>query len=143
MNLSKGINLYIFILFFLPISCTNKVAQDKRVKIKTATADSLFKIYGSNIAVMSCLRCGCFVDEYNKRFKASHEIPQGYTLLTDTTCNSLMFPVKHLPGRIFDDLSEDIYNLTFMRKVDTGIVIKILQVEESSKIGTIARTFFR
>lgn len=144
MNLREKTDLSVIILFLaLLANCSNKVIKEKHIRINPVKADSLFQEYGSNIAIINCLRCGCFVDEYNKRFRENHEMPQGYVLLTDTSCNKFLFPVKHLSNRSFDDLSEDIYNLTFLRKSDTGIVVKILKIDDSKKVEKISKDFFK
>ena len=104
--------------------------------------DSLANLYGNNLAILSCLRCDCFRNFYNLRYDSLGEKPAGYVLFSDTNCTRLNFPVIMLPSSLQKEISEDIYNVTFIiRKTDT-IEYRILSIKETEDIPSIARSFF-
>jgi len=67
----------------------------------------------------------------------------GYILLTDTTCNKLLFSATHISNDIIERISEDIYNLTLLKKSGAVIKIKIVSVEDSRNADKVAESFFK
>ncbi len=129
-------------LWSLLIACSATRRGALPVNLNAPMADSLFNRFGDNIAIVSCLRCACFVDALNKEFVEKSVVPTGYILITDTSCNKFRFNVQHVPAATLDRLSDDIYNVTFLQKRDTGIAYRILHIEESARIHSIAQRFF-
>jgi len=138
-------NLFIIAILLLnPFGCFKKKHSEQILFSKTSLAlDSLFRIHGDNLAFLSCLRCGCFVDSYNKNFVQKNEKPENYILLTDTTCNHLRFSVHHISTNKIEKISDEFYNIIFVKRRETKIWYRILNIEESDKIRSNAEEFFK
>lgn len=130
-------------LVLLVNACTSSSISTMPLSLNRKKADSVFNHHGNNIAILSCLRCVCFVDELNYDIKRTKMLPNRYTLLTDTNCNKFLIPVTHISSKQIEELSEDIYNLVFIKQRDTVIKTLIVAVEDSKKIRKIADKFFR
>ena len=112
MFLSKQILLLIALAIFSFMCKGSKKMITEKVNINKKELDSIMSIHGGKVAILSCLRCQCFVEDFNLRFYKSGKKPEGYILLTDTTCNKLLFSVTHISTDIIEKISDDIYNLT-------------------------------
>ena len=122
--------------------CRNQVSSHELpIKYNEKNLDSLFQKYGPKLAILSCLRCQCFVEAYNR--DTALQKMEGYVLMTDTTCNKMSTPVKNIRKREIDSISEDIYNLTFIKTEKGNVTFKILKVEDSKRIKSIAESFFK
>jgi hypothetical protein len=134
----KGI---LFFSFGLMISC-NSSKKEYQIVGNRKIVDSITSIYGNSLALMSCLRCECFIDEYNKIYYENSTINLGYILLTDTSCNRMNFAVQHIGSSVVERISEEFFNVVFLRKRNGEYEFKILTVEESKKLQEIAKSFF-
>jgi hypothetical protein len=142
MIFQKTSSFIIAILLITSFHCLKKHPDQILFPKISPSLDSLFGIYGDNLAFLSCLRCGCFVDSYNKNFVQRNEKPTNYILLTDTTCNRLRFAINYISTNEIEKISDEFYNVTFVKKRDTKIWYKILKVEESDKMRMTAKNFF-
>jgi len=142
MFLSRNLLLYIALGIF-SFMCKNsgKVITEK-VNLNLKELDSVMNIHGKKLAILSCLRCQCFVEDFNLRFYKAGKKPEGYILLTDTSCNKLLFSATHISNDIIEKISDDIYNLTLLKKSGTDIKIKTVAVEDSGKADKVAESFF-
>lgn len=119
-----------------------KKSSESILVSNSSKLDSLFKLYGNNLAIVSCLRCGCFIDSYNDEYIRSMKQPEGYTLLADTACNKLKFPVVYINTRDVERISDEFYNITFLKRRQSKTSYRILNVDESNRIQKIASQFF-
>lgn len=139
MNFLKNIFFYTFFL----TACGSKNNQVvTKLYFNESLLDSITEIYSNNIAILSCLNCDCFRQEYNKEFSRSRTGPIGYTLIADTNCVKLRFPIVHMSQKLIDSLSDNIYNLVFINGKGQKAPYKILRVNESSRIQKEADKFF-
>lgn len=123
-------------LFFF---CCQSKKEDPKLLLNVPMRDSLLAKYGNNIAILSCLRCGCFVQYFND-FNGKTE---GYVLLADTNCNKLNIPVHYISNDQVEQLSEDIYNLTLIKSEKGEIKSKIVKAGDSKQIAKDIRSFFK
>lgn len=143
MNFLKNNVLFFTFLCCFQFSCVeNKSSLPFNPKVNKPILDSLRNLYGNRIAVLSCLACGCFKQDYNSRFKTEQDIPKGYILITDTTCNKLKFPAVHVDNKILENLSDDFYNLTFIKITKDSFELKNLPIEKSKLVSKEAIIFF-
>lgn len=125
------------------LTCRSKEkAMAPPVILNRELIDSLGNLYGDNLAILSCLRCDCFRDFYNHQYNNFGAKPAGYVLFADTNCTRLDFPVIMLPSPLQKEISEDIYNVTFIKRKTDTIEYRILSVKETKDIPAIARSFF-
>lgn len=129
----------------LPVfmKCTSSSYSSTSIKLDSKEINKVLDQNGNNIALLSCLRCGCFVDAYNRTFKESGKKPEGYVLLADTLCNKFVFPVINIPAGDIEKISDEIYNLTLIKRSNKNITTKILQVEDSKKMEKVIANFFK
>jgi hypothetical protein len=107
--------------------------------LNIAIRDSLMRKYGDNIAILSCLRCECFVQYFNYFNTGINR----FVLLTDTNCNKLKIPAIYIPNTEIEKLSDGIYNLTLIKNDRGRIKTKILDAGDSSHISEGIKSFFR
>jgi len=145
MGLKKINNTSYILALILPVlvKCTSSSHSSDSIKFDSNEINKVLDQNGDNIALLSCLRCGCFVDAYNSIFKKSGKKPEGYVLLADTLCNKFLFPVINIPAGDFEKISDEIYNLTLFKRRNKTITTKILQVEDSKKMEKIITLFFK
>jgi hypothetical protein len=143
MFLSRNTLVFIVWAFFSFMCRGSKKVITENVNINKKELDSVMSIHGEKIAILSCLRCHCFVEDFNLRYYKSGKKPEGYILLTDTTCNKLLFSATHISNDIIERISEDIYNLTLLKKSGAHIKIKIVSVEDSRNADKVAESFFK
>lgn len=141
MILTKTIqSLLIVLVFSAQLQCNSEKKRTTKINYDRNKLDSLVTRYGKNLALLSCIRCGCFVEAYNKIPAFQQTV--GYRLLTDKNCNKMKFPVEHISQRDMQAISEDFYNLTLIKSRDNGISFKILTIQESKAIDKEAKRFF-
>lgn len=139
MNFHRSILFYTIFL----TACESKNNQVvTKLYFNEGLLDSITKIYSNNIAILSCLNCDCFRQEYNKEFARSKSGPIGYTLIADTNCVKLSFPIAHMSQKLIDSLSDNIYNLVLIHGKGQKASYRILRVNESTRIQKEADKFF-
>jgi len=141
----KTINTNYIVALMLPVfmKCTSSSYSSTSIKLDSKEINKVLDQNGNNIALLSCLRCGCFVDAYNRTFKESGKKPEGYVLLADTLCNKFVFPVINIPAGDIEKISDEIYNLTLIKRSNKNITTKILQVDDSKKMEKVIANFFK
>lgn len=111
-----------------------------------ANIDSrLFQTHFKNtekLIIFPCTRCGCLVTSLNNLSPKDFHTLEKYLLVTDTNCNKIKLPSRHMNQSGLDSLSPDFYNLTLVKKNSKGLEIRIIQTEESSKLTDICKDFF-
>jgi hypothetical protein len=130
------------VILFLGVECSTKPAANAGLSLNRTEIDSLAKIHGDNLAIISCLRCQCFDASYNKAYMNSRQSPGRYVLFADTSCAKLLFPVRYMSKELQERISDDIYNVIFIKRRSGEISTRILSVKESNAIDKIARAFF-
>ncbi len=138
------------IIFFSTVTflgyAAGKIPSKKVVfnlTFKTQIIDSIMKVYGPNIGILSCIRCDCFREQYELNYLKKHETPKGYSLFADSSCVNLSFPFNNLPDSLANKISDDLYNLTFFKMEKDKISYRVIDVDESKKIQKIANIFFK
>ncbi len=95
------------------------------------------------IVVFPCTRCSCFLAVLNNiKGLDSTFIANETTLITDSSCNKTKFKFNHREQKQIDSLSDDIYNITLIKKNEIGVKIRIINTTESDQTVKIFRTFF-
>ncbi len=132
----------LLLLHFSVISCNNNHVPDVKIALNNQLVDSLMYLHGNNIAILSCLRCNCFVESYTKKYRDQAYVPTGYSLFADSFCTKLPIPTIQLPQKVMDRISEDIYNLTLLKKRDGKLLVYVIPVNKSKTLGKITQKFF-
>jgi predicted nucleic-acid-binding Zn-ribbon protein len=142
-NITKNTNFILLFIFPLLMKCRSNSEASKQFEFNLEEMNKILNQNGNNIALLSCLRCGCFVDVYNKEFKEKGTRPTEYILLADTTCNKFLFQVNFLSSNDIEKISDEMYNLTLVKRRDKTIITKILQVEDSKNLEVAIGRFFK
>lgn len=138
----RHFRFFIFISIVM-ISCHNGSKHVyTKLSFKENILDSIMDIQGTKLAVLSCLNCDCFRQEYILDYSRNGKLPSGYKLMADTNCIKMNFPIFHLPQKLLDNLSVDLYNLVFIKKVNEVVTYKVLKTSESNRIQKEADKFF-
>lgn len=95
------------------------------------------------IALLSCIRCGCFVTLLNNMTSADKAAMKDVVFLSDTTCNNINYPSLHITQAAIDSISFDLYNVVLFRKKDQDYKVRIIETEESKNFSRICSEFFR
>ena len=94
------------------------------------------------VIILTCTRCGCFVDALNTLNENEKSFLSKYPILTDTICNSLNIPSIFMDSKTMDSISTDIFNITLLKKKDNRFNVRIIKLNESNKIIPIIKDFF-
>lgn len=87
----------------------------------------------SKAIVISCIRCGCVIEDINRILRDKPEALNDYTFLADTTCTKKFVAqvnIRHVPHALMDSLSLDFYNILIIKHEQ----VKIIKTEESKNI---------
>jgi hypothetical protein len=95
------------------------------------------------IALMSCIRCGCFVNLLNNLTSADKAALKDVVFLSDTTCNKINYPSLHISQAAIDSISFDLYNVVLFRKENQDYKMRIIETDESKDFSRICSDFFR
>lgn len=121
---------------------TQGIKPTEGIKINS---DILQKYAGekNTYIIMSCVRCSCFDGDLKRIKPADIEYLRQFIFITDTTCGKIEFSNAHLSQNIIDSISDDIYNITLIkRNSNNGFLVRIIKQEESTQFLKICRTFF-
>ncbi len=124
-------------------SCKSKTSKNNEaVLFNTAP---LANIIGSKPALfLSCIRCGCMVDELNYINHTSPKVLDRFDLFADTNCiKTLHFKsrVKHAPQSVLDSVYDENYSvMVFVKQGDT-IAARLIKTEEVLKMKDILDTY--
>lgn len=135
------------LLLLLTTGCSSNVpAGGGTVKpdISINTAILQNRLPGEDkIALMSCIRCGCFVNLLNNMTGADKAALKDVVFLSDTSCNKITYPSLHIPQVAVDSMSLDLYNVVLFRKKKEGYKVRIVETDESKNFARICSDFFR
>lgn len=130
--------LQIVALSFFFFSCKPK-RKEIPLFLNVSVRDSLLKKHGNNIAILSCLRCDCFVRYFNDYNNPTNK----YVLLTDTNCNKLKVSLQYISNAEVERLSDGIYNLTLIKLNKGKVETKILDAKDNRKIAEDINSFYQ
>jgi hypothetical protein len=132
---------YLFLSLFF-IGCGN-VSNSSKQTIKISSEALLnFPSEKGCYIIISCVRCSCF-NTVIRNFKAEEkEYFSHITILADTTCTKTNIPALHTTQKLIDGISEDIYNITLVKRMNGQVVNRIIQTDESSNFFLICKKFF-
>lgn len=84
--------LVFLVLISIASSCSQRPNRLKdKLKLNETVLTPLFTKYGDNVAILSCLRCECFVNAFNKNFTKHNSIREdtGSLQIQDATACTL------------------------------------------------------
>jgi uncharacterized protein YvpB len=87
--------------------------------------------------IVSCIRCGCTIDDLNNLIDKNDPIVVSYDFYGDTTCLNkfkLRNKVNHTPQAKLDSISVDFYNLLIYNKAKYGDKLKMIRTEDSENL---------
>jgi hypothetical protein len=88
------------------------------------------------IIVISCIRCGCVIDEMNLILRKDATAFNNYLVLADSNCTQHFIkpvPFRHIPQSRLDSISMDFYNLLIIN--GPAKEVKLLTTEDSQHLG--------
>jgi hypothetical protein len=136
----------LLVLSLVSATCRSKGnANHANVKIDAAAYTRYFTdgdLVNNKVVIFYGQKCGCFIQDLNKGWAKDSSFIKTLHIYGDTSYNRLRFPINHLPQSCIDTLSEDIYNVTLMKKGNGKIDFRILETTESGKFVSIAKKFF-
>lgn len=95
------------------------------------------------IIILPCTRCGCFLTVLNNiKGVDSTFITNEATFITDSSCNKTKFKFIHKEQKQIDSLSDDIYNITLIKRNESEIKVRIIKTTESDQTVKILKRFF-
>ncbi len=133
-----------FLLLLYCLIFYSSCSESRKVSSVEVNQDILIKYFNkSNIVLLSCVRCGCFVDLMNTLSKEEKLILQPYAIATDTNCNKISLQAIHIPQKVIDSISQDIYNITLIKKIGSVYDVRIIQTKEMRKTINIIKQYFK
>jgi hypothetical protein len=94
------------------------------------------------IILVTCTRCGCFVDALNNLASDDYEYISTFPVLNDTNCNRLKIPNHYIDRKAIDSISTDLYNVVLIKRSNGHYQFKILSLSESANIAIAIRNYF-
>ena len=134
----------ISICFILSLfnTCFNfENSKGKKINANTEILKRRFP-EAKRLILFSCVRCGCFVDLLNNLSTENNSYLQQQYFITDSNCNKINLPIIHLPQKIIDSISVDIYNLTLVKRIKNKYEFRIIETEETDNWQEISKSFF-
>jgi hypothetical protein len=124
--------------------CGSVQKQANSININQDKAGQLFKGQ-KNVMILSCVRCGCFIQALPAAYIKDRSFFESVYLLTDTTCNSLKFIKNHIPQQEIDGISNEIYNIALFKKSNEKgeYKFRIIETKENAEILAICKDFFK
>jgi hypothetical protein len=139
---SGNIILYALLLLLLMGCSSNQPTGPVKSDINKAILQNRLP-RGEKIALVSCIRCGCFVKMLNNLTSQEKTALQDVVFLSDTTCNKINYPSLHITQSAIDSISQDLYNIVLFRKTNEGYDVRLIETEESKDFTRICTDFFR
>ena len=134
-------NLLIFVLTLISLTCTNATKNDQKILVNQNVANKLFKGH-DKILLLSCVRCGCFLDALENLYRKDSIFLKTIYLITDTNCTKFTFTLNHISQNQIDSISDDLYNVVLFKKTKSGYQVREIETKESPKILEISRDYF-
>ncbi len=124
--------------------CSSVQKQIPVINLNQGIANRIFKGQ-SRVIILSCVRCGCFIQALPAAYSKDKSFFESVYLLTDTTCNSLKFIKNHIPQQEIDSISNAIYNIALFKKsnVKGEYKFRIIETKENAGISAICKDFFK
>lgn len=134
-------NIFLFttVLF---IGCNTKITQRKIDVIE----NEISKIYKKPILILSCIRCGCFVDLFKSNNPKVNDALKNYDIFSDSTCSSHTIfkqKVNHISSKIIDSIYEENYNVIIIKKKNERYIAKLIETEGSGHLSEILTKFLK
>ncbi|MBN8686078.1 MAG: hypothetical protein J0M10_03630 [Chitinophagales bacterium] len=137
------ISFYFTVFFILTLSLSCKGKNSTLENSEIINSDILKSHVSSDkLVIVTCIRCGCFIDALNGLPESEMNYFSQYSILTDTNCNKLKMPAIHIDKLTIDSISTDIYNITLIKRENGLYKSRIIQLNESSKIVDIMKEYF-
>lgn len=97
------------------------------------------------VLILSCVRCGCFINAMGSAYHKDKLFFDDINIFTDTTCTSLKFIKNHISQKKIDSISNEIYNITLLKKVyqNGEYIARIVETKESPRLLDICKEFFK
>lgn len=145
MNFSS--NIWYSLLLLLALGCSSNVPTGASLGKANAVINTTIlqdRFPGKEkIALMSCIRCGCFVSLFNNLSGADKAALKDVSFVSDTTCNKLNYPSLHISQQAIDSISLDLYNVVLFRKKKDGYDMRLVETDERKDFARICSDFFR
>jgi hypothetical protein len=124
---------------FFACSIKNQVNEDKifyngGVLEKYMVADK--------IILVTCTRCGCFVDAINNLKNEDYKYVSSFPILADSNCNRLNIPSHYIHRKVIDSISTDLYNIVLIKRSNGHYEFNILSLSQSANIALAMRNYF-
>lgn len=130
-----------FILCLFLFSCYNNIKKNHDLSINTGLL-SKYSDQSDKTIILSCISCSCFKPILTNLSDVDKLTLSKYRILGDTNCFKTKLPITQIRQNTIDSLSDDIYNITLVRKVGEKYNLRIIETNESSKLVAICRDFF-
>jgi hypothetical protein len=78
----------------------------------------------------------------NGAFKKDSTFFKQIYMVTDTNCTKLKFHMDYISQAGIDSISNEMYNVTLLKRVNGNYVGRMIETEESPKILEVVKTFF-
>ena len=88
-----------------------------------------------NAIVISCVHCGCIIDDLNRVYTESPSTLSSYNIYGDTLClQKALFAkiVKHKSQSELDSISTDLFNMLVIKKNNSGKIDTRLVISDES-----------
>jgi hypothetical protein len=128
-------------LILIILSCRN-VVKSREIVINQSVAMDIYK--DKPVLLISCVKCGCFLDILSKPSDALVSTLSRYEILADSNCISkskLPVQVGYISQTKIDNLFEDNYNLIVLSKRDNVFKSKLIETEGSPYLNKILSAF--
>ena len=132
----------IFALIFISLACTNRIKTNQKINVNQNVIHKLVNEH-DKILILSCVRCGCFIDAIKDAYKKDSIFLKTIYLATDTNCTKLKFTFNHLSQNQIDSISDDLYNVVLLKKTESGYQVREIETKESPKILEIIKAYFQ
>ncbi len=133
-----------FIFYFLLIGCKTSNKFTKIIKINQNQAAKI--INDKPVLIMSCIKCGCFIDVINDFEIKNPTLFNSYAFLTDKTCVSGLKNVERfqqLNKATLDSLFEENYNVILVKRKNNDFESLLIETEGSKKFEKILLDFLK
>jgi hypothetical protein len=141
MSFRKTVFILALLMLIGSFSCDSG-KESPNYKINSTIIKEFFP-NSDKIIILSCVRCGCFIDIMNKLSFQDREYLINISFATDTSCNKINFPLQVIPQRFIDSISMDIYNIILLKKIKSGeYKMKVIETKESDNFIQIAKNYF-
>lgn len=133
-------NLFSFLFLFF-ISCVEKKNKDGMIEMNQNVTSRILE-GRDKVLIFSCVRCNCFINSMSEAYKKDSTYLNSIYMLTDTACTKLRFRMNYISQVKVDSISDEMYNVTLLRKVNGNYISRTIETEESPQVLKIINEFF-